>query len=67
MGTRPSPAFCTLSVSFADSSPKGGARTCLSLWERWHGEAVTERVGAGSVVIVVPFNLLSLAYACQFT
>ena len=24
-----------LSVSFADSSPKGGAETCLSLWERW--------------------------------
>ena len=30
-------------------APHGGARTCLSLWERWHGEAVTERGSPGEV------------------
>ncbi len=34
--------------------PKGGAKgrlqipSCLSLWERWHGEAMTERAAVGA-------------------
>ena len=33
-----------LSGRFASSSPGRGAKTCLSYWERWHCEAMTERV-----------------------
>jgi len=36
-----------LSVSFADSSHGGGAKACLSLWERWHG---ISRDGEGDTV-----------------
>ena len=44
-------AECTLSVTCGDTSPKGRGKggckfehgTWLSLWESWHGEAVTER------------------------
>jgi len=42
-----------LSVGFADSSPRGGAKklnhpkSWLSLWESWHAAGVTERAPEG--------------------
>jgi len=47
--SRKTPLRGALSVSFADSSPKGGAEiseditTWLSLWESWLPEGQTER------------------------
>ena len=29
--------IATPDVRTGDSSPRGGAKSCLSLWERWHG------------------------------